>query len=169
MSVQNLVQVMQAQTVLMNELAALEKRMLSAILAKNAAGIQACVEQNDALSAHLEQAETVRLALIAKMAGQLGITVHAGSDSRSIELFDRMVARLDAKSQAQVKETIKLFRVAVQNLVNMNQALRMYTEAQLVTLDSFLCELLPQRNHGVYGADGKQSASARPQLLNRQA
>ena len=169
MSVQNLVQVMQAQTVLMNELAALEKRMLSAILAKNAAGIQACVEQNDALSAHLEQAETVRIAIIGNLATSYGIVSHPDSDCRSLELFDRVVLRLDAKSQAQVKDTIKLFRVAVQNLVNMNQALRMYTEAQLVTLDSFLCELLPQRNHGVYGADGKQSASARPQLLNRQA
>ncbi len=169
MSVQNLIQVMQAQTVLLNELAKLEKTLLSAILDKDAASIQGCIERNTTLSEHLNQAEAIRVTLIARMAAQCGIVSHPESSIQTVELYDRLLLRLPTVDCAHLRQSNKDFRLAIQNLVSINQALRMYTEAQLVTLDSFLCELLPQRTHGVYGANGRQTASQRPQLLNRQA
>ena len=169
MSVQNLTQVMQAQTLLMNELAKLEKRLLSAILDKDASAIQECLSHNATLSEHLNQAEAVRVTLIARMAAQCGIVSHPESTIQTVELYERVLLRLPVAGREALKQTGREFRLAIQNLVSINQALRMYTEAQLVTLDSFLSELLPQRSHGVYGSDGRQTASQRPQLLNRQA
>lgn len=169
MSVQNLVEVMRAQTVLMNELATLEKRMLKALLDKDAQAVQACLEHNNLLSDHLAKAEEVRLALIGQLAASLGAADTSGAEIRPVELFDRILARLDPVTRGCLQEATRGFQAAVRNMVNINQALRMYTEAQLITLDTFLVELLPQRSQGVYGADGRQTASQRPQLLNRQA
>jgi hypothetical protein len=169
MSVQNLIAVMRAQTVLMNELAQLEKRMLAALLDKDAAAVQACLERNNLVAEHLNQAEEIRLALIARLAAFLGITSHPESAIRPVELFDHILARLEAAERATLQTATRSFRAAAASMVNLNRALRMYTEAQLTTLDSFLSELLPQRGHGVYGADGRQTASQRPQLLSRHA
>ena len=169
MSVSNLIQVMQAQTILMNELAALENRMLAAILDKDAGAVQSCLETNATLSAHLDQAETVRVTLIGQLASERGIVTPSGTEKKVLEQFDRLMLRLDGLDRTRLTEISRQFKLAVQRLVSINRALRMYTEAQLVTLDSFLSELLPERSHGVYGADGRQSASVRPQLLNRQA
>jgi flagellar biosynthesis/type III secretory pathway chaperone len=169
MSVQNLIQVMQAQTILMNELAALENRMLAAILVKDAGQIQSCTDANASLSAHLDQAETVRVTLVGRLAAEHGIVSHAESQTRTMELFDRVLLRLDSFDRTRLNEVSRQFRMAVSRLVNINQALRMYTEAQLGTLDSFLTELVPQRSDGVYGANGRQLANKRPQLLNRHA
>ena len=115
MSVQNLIEVMRAQTVLMNELAALEKRMLSALLDKDAAAVQAALERNNLLSEHLNQAEAVRVALIAQLATQHGIVSHAGTAIRPIELYDRVLSRISAPERTLLQETARGFQIAVRN------------------------------------------------------
>ena len=169
MNIQDLLQVMQAQCLLMNELTGLERRMLSAVLDKDAAAVQLCNERCNILSASLAQAEDVRLALVKHLAIDAGIKIDPALPTNQTELLARLCARLGAVERANLSQALRNFKISIQQLVGVNQGLQSYTEAQLITLNSFLTELLPERNNGVYGSDGKQSASGRPQLFKLQA
>lgn len=169
MKIQDLLQVMQAQCLLMNELSGLERRMLSAVLDKDAAAVQLCNERCAVLNASLAQAEEVRLALVRRLALAAGLRVDESKPLDQSELLARLGARLDAADRSALAAGLRGFKIAIQQLVGVNQGLQAYTEAQLVTLNSFMVELMPDRKQGVYGADGRQAGSARPQLFKLQA
>lgn len=167
MSVENLLQVMQAQTLLLRELAGLEQKMLRSLLDRNSAVVQECNERYQGLSTHLDQAEKVRIELIRRLAHAMGIVSHPGTQTSPSELMARITDRLDPQERNAFTMASRRFSVAVQELVAMNQALHTYTQAQLVTLDGFLTELFPSRDQGTYGADGRHQSNGRPMLLNR--
>jgi len=169
MSVHNLLQVMQAQGLLMNELATLECNVLAAVLEKDAAAVQRLNARRETLSAHLVQAEEVRVALIRKLALEHAIVLKADQSDDAAEVLARLTARLSDSDRSSLATALRRFKIALQQLVTMNQCLQSYTEAQMITLDSFMGELFPQRKQGVYGADGRQSTSARPQLVKMHA
>lgn len=143
--------------------------MLTAVLDKDAAAVQLCNERCNILSASLTQAEDVRLALISHLAEYHGLKLDTSVSVDQSELLARLSARLDVAERAALANALRSFKVSVQQLVGINQCLQSYTEAQMLTLNSFLIELLPSRNQGVYGADGRQAASQRPQLIKLQA
>ena len=169
MNIQDLLQVMQAQCLLMNELTGLEHRMLTAVLDKDSTAIQLCNERCAVLSASLAQAEDVRLALIRHLSAFYGVESDPTAIEDQSELLGRLSSRLEPAGRAALAASLRSFKVSVQQLVGINQCLQSYTEAQMITLNSFLTELLPQRNHGIYGSDGRQTASQRPQLFKLQA
>ncbi len=168
MHITSLLQVMEAEMVLINEMTGLERRMLVSLLNRNSSEVQTCQEQYFQLSAHIQQAEDIRLSILQKTALSLGSPSHNNQILSSIELMARIEHYLDPESRQTLQDCKRRFRQSLGQLINSNNALKVYTEAQLITLDSFLTELFPDRADGTYGSDGRQRTTMRPQVLNTQ-
>lgn len=172
MNVQTLIQVLEAEVILFRELAGLEQRMLLALLDHDSAKAQACQADYQTLCNHIAHAEEIRLSLIRKTAEEMGINPVLDEQSARVmtpqELFARLQQQLAPELAGLVKDGMKDFKRAVEELLSTNRALAAYTQAQLLTLDGFLAELMPARKNGLYGADGRQQSSVRPQLFSRE-
>jgi len=173
MTVDTLNQVLEAETVLMQELVLLEQKMLSALLEQDSLAVQNCQTDYTKLGKHLERAEEIRITILRQIALDKGINPIIdpvrGTECSQYELLKRLEQKLGSEEVQGIHDRNMQLKKAVKNLEASNRALQVYAQAQLVTLDTFLTELIPSKNEGFYGSDGRQQTSVRPRILNWEA
>jgi len=158
MALDTFLQVIQAETVLCNEMTALSDVILRAVMKRNHAAVSESLARHQHLSSNLAKAEAMRSRLFKQLA-------EAGK-FKEADGMSALLARLNNQHRGQFSNSLRDFKVAVYRMRSANRALETYTNSQLVTLESFLVEILPDRDVGVYSANGSRTTSGRPLLVN---
>jgi hypothetical protein len=158
MALGTLLQVVQAETILCSEMAGLMEALLGALLQREGERVQALLGRFQELSASLAQAEAVRTRLYLDLAEYSSMAPALGMAA--------LIERQDPGQRPAFALALREFKATIARMHSLSQHLSTYTNSQLLTLENFFVELLPERHAGTYGANGSKQASSRPVLVN---
>jgi len=158
MALTTLLKLMQAETVLCNEIGTVLESVLQAVMKRDTAEAQTALDHYRELASSLAGAEAMRTKVFEQICDSTGCRADGG--------VSVLVSHVAPELGPRFADAIRSFRTAVFRLRGINQGLASYTEASLVTLESFLVELFPDRHNGLYGADGSMQSTGRPVLVN---
>lgn len=158
MALATLLQVIQAETVLCTEIGKVMDSILAGLIARDNARVQDGLTRFGEFSGSLAQAEAVRTRVYEELCHVCRMDTSLGMGA--------LVARIDPERRPAFAAALREFRVAVYHMRSVSQGIAAYTNSQLITLESFMVELFPDRSTGTYGSDGSRRSSASSFLFN---